>query len=214
MANGRMPVQNFLIETISDFNDPKLTKFRRDIFEFDLKIDPDLVSIDKDYNWWVNNFNKKISEDAWKYCDRKWNKVGFDNIEAIIEDDNIVGMSGCRRYDKYLRTSMHLYLLRSVRSKYPGIKYLEGGWYQRHLTYAKSQNCAGMFFTVYAYSRKLQGLINNHRGKIISLVDKNHLLYINDIKEKGQYIFNGVPQTFFYYPLTLTIEEFDPNEFI
>jgi len=211
---GRQPVQNFTIETISDYNDLRLTKFRREIFEFDLKIDPDLVSIDKDHNWWVDNFNKKISEDAWKYCDKKWKKVGFDNIEAIIEDNNIVGMSGCRKYKNYLRTSMHLYLLKSVRAKYPGIKYLEGGWFQRHMKYANTNNCSGMFFTVYAYSRKLQGLINNHRGKIISLVDKSHLLYINDIHEKGEYIFNGVPQTFFYYPLTLPIEEFNPNDFV
>ena len=37
--------------------------------------------------------------------------------------------------------------------------------------------------------------------------------YIKDIFEKGEYIFNGVPQTFFYYSIESTLEEFDPNEF-
>ena len=204
MSHGIKPVENFVIETIFDIHDPRLTAFRDNIFAEDLELPIE-------YRTMSRNINE--SEDAWKYCDERWSAVGFDCIEAIIEDDEIVGMSGCKVYGNYLRTSMSLYLLKRVRKKYPGIKYLKGGWFERHITYAKARNCDGLFFTVYAYSKKLQGLINNHRKRTISLVDKKHLLYMEDIHEKGEYIFHDVPQTFFYYGLNKTLEEFNPNEF-
>lgn len=215
MTTGRKPVENFTIETISELNDRRLTEFRQLIFSEDLKIDPELIHADKPHKWWIENFDKKIAEDAYKYCDRKWNTLGTDNIEAIIEDGKVVGMSGCRIYGNYLRTSMHLYLLKRVRSKYPGIKYLKDGWYSRHINFANEKNLDGMFFTVYAYSRKLQALINNHRNKTISLVDKKHLLYMDDIKEVGQYEFYNVPQTFFFYKLKdkeFDIDQILPNQ--
>lgn len=207
-----MPVENFKIETISS-NDPRLDVFRKEIFQHDLNLDPELVYKDAPHKWWMENINPKYAEDAYKYCNRKWDALGFNNIEAIVEGDRIVGMSGCRAYGDYLRTSMHLYLLKSVRAKYPGIKYIKGGWFERHMNYATANHCKGMFFTVYAHNKKLQGLINNHSKKLISLVDKKYLLYINDVELKGQYVFNNVPQTFFYYKLTAPITEFNPDEF-
>ena len=209
-----MPVQTFTIETISDLSDKRLVTFRENIFKEDLGLDSKLIREDKPHSWWMENIPSKVAEDAFKYCDRKWNTVTFDNIEAIIEDGEIVGISGCKTYSKFLRTSMHLYLLKRVRSKYPGIKYIEGGWFERHIAYATKSNLSGLFFTVYAHSRKLKALIRNHGAKTISLVDKQHLKYMSDIHEKGEYLFNNVPQTFFYYQLLTPIEQFDPNEFI
>lgn len=201
---GIQPAENFVIETIFDLNDLRLTRFRENIFAEDLELPIEYLDLIKD---------NSHGEDAWKYCNARWNSVAFDCIEAIIENEEIVGMSGCKIYGNYLRTSMSLYLLKRVRSKYPGIKYLKGGWFERHMEYANQKQCDGMFFTVYAYSKKLKALIANHRKRTISLVDKKHLLYMDDINEKGEYIFYGVPQTFFYYSLKKSIEEFDPNEF-
>jgi hypothetical protein len=203
-----MPVENFEIETIFDHNDPRLTEFRKQIYIQDLGLDHRCMSLNR--TQLKNYTDHKTLEDAWKYCNEKWNRVGFDSIEAIIEDGKVVGMSGCRLYGEYLRTSMHLYLLKSVRKKYPGIKYLKGGWFERHLDYSKNHciNIKGLFFTVYAYSRKLQGLIDNHRSRRISLIDKEYLLYIDDMVEVGEYMFNNVPQTFFYYRVSDT---FDPE---
>ncbi len=204
--SGIQPVENFVIETIFDPYDERLNKFRKNIFTQDLNLPVDYMESIKN--------STSHGEDAWKYCERRWEKVGFDCIEAIIEDNEIVGISGCKVYNEYLRTSMSLYLLKKVRKKYPGIKYLKGGWFERHLNFAKEKNLEGMFFTVYAYSKKLQALVNNHRGKTISLIDKKHLLYIKDIKEKGEFMFHKVPQTFFYYPIKKSIEDFNPHEFI
>ena len=202
--SGIQPVENFVIETIYDVSDPRLTEFRDSIYEEDLELDKRCRTLSFDKIKLYVDENK--FEDAWKYSDEKWYRVGFDAIEAIIEDGKIVGMSGCRIYGNFLRSSMHLYLLKRVRKKYPGIKYLKNGWFERHIDFANKFNMKGIFFTVYAYSRKLQALINNHRGKTISLIDKKHLNYIQDVREIGEFQFNNVPQTFFYYKLT---EEFD-----
>lgn len=202
--SGIQPVENFVIETIFDSYDPRLTRFRENIFAEDLELPIEYLDYVEDTS---------RGEDAWKYSNKRWSTVGFDCIEAIVENDEIVGMSGCKMYGNYLRTSMSLYLLKRVRSKYPGIKYLKNGWFERHIKYAVQKECDGIFFTVYAYSKKLKALIANHRKRTISLVDKKHLLYMDDIHEKGEYIFHGVPQTFFYYSLKKSIEEFNPNEF-
>lgn len=212
MTLGKTPVPTFNIETISDPNDYRLNLFRDRIFTEDLGLSASMRHEDQSHVWWHTHLGSRIAEDAFKFCDRKWDTLEFDNIEAVIEGDEIVGMSGCRTYGPYLRTSMHLYLLKRVRAVYPGIKYLSGGWFERHMTYARGSNLKGMFFTVYAYNRKLKGLINNHRGRIISLVDPAELLYINDVVEIGEFEFNQVPQTFFYYPLT--DNNFDINEAI
>lgn len=204
--NGREPVKNFVIETIYDKFDHRITKFRRKIFEEDLGLDPDLCEKNHNKEWWLNNTDQKKLEDAYKYSNFKWCNTIFDNIECIIEDGEVVGISGCRIYGKYLRTSMHLYLLKSVRKKYPGIKYLKGGWFERHIHYAQEKNLDGLFFTVYAYSRKLKGLIRNHTEKTISLVNKKYLKYIQDVEFVGEYDFNKVKQSFFYYKLK---ESFD-----
>lgn len=202
MTLGKTLVPDFVIETIFDPHDPRLETFRDNIFSEDLGLDKTLRTLDNPHSWWLSNFDQRIAEDAYKYCDRKWNTLGFDNIEAIIEGDEIVGISGCKIYGRYLRTSMHLYLLKRVRKIYPGIKYLPGGWFERHMAYAKDKTCDGMFFTVYAHNLKLKGLINNHRGRVISLVAPEKLLYIHDIREVGEWTFNNVPQTFFYYALS------------
>jgi hypothetical protein len=202
MTLGRMPVKNFTIETIYNLDDPRLTEFRQEIFVNDLGISKDFIKEDKPHKWWIQNFEKKISEDAYKYCNRKWFSLGTDNIECIIEEGKIVGISGCRIYNSYLRTSMNLYLLKKVRNKYLGIKYLKNGWFSRHIDYATKNRCKGLFFTVYAYSKKLEGLINNHSNRTISLVNKKYLLYIDQIEQIGKFVLNGVPQTFFYYKLT------------
>lgn len=201
MQLGRQPVQIFKIETLYNLFDNRLFDFRKKIFTEDLNLSSNTMHINKNHKWWIDTFGQKYGEDAYKYSDVKWNTVKFDNIEAIIENNNIVGISGCKKYNNYLRTSMHLYLLKSVRSKYPGIKYLPGGWFERHINYAIENNLDGLFFSVYAYSKKLQGLINNHKGKTISLINKKHLKYIQDIQYVGEFMFYNVKQSFFYYPL-------------
>lgn len=210
MTVGKLPVENFLIETIYDANDKRLLEFRKEIFQNDLLLNTDLIDINKPHSWWLSNFDKKIAEDAYKYSTKKWNSINFNCIESIIDNDKIVGISGCKLYGKYLRTSLHLYLLKRVRNKYPGIKYLKNGFFNRHINYALKNNCDGLFFTVYPYSKKLEGLIKNHTTRTISLVDKSHLLYINEIKNVGEYVFNEVNQTFFYYPLSS--KKFDVDE--
>jgi hypothetical protein len=183
-------------------DDDLITEFRRDLFEQDLEMDPDMATQLCDKSYWDIVAEPGTVEDCYKFSQSKWNRTQFANIEAIIEDGRVVGISGSKMYGPYLRTSMHLYLLKRVRSRYPGIKYVRGGWFERHMDHAKSLGAAGMFFTVYGYSRKLRGLIRNHMGQnLVSLVDRQHLVMMKDISYVGTYKFNNVDQAFFYHPL-------------
>ena len=196
------------IESIADATDYSLLEFRQNIFRDDLKIDADLISTSNNHQWWITNFN----EDAYKYSDRKWFAVGFDVIETAWDDNKIVSMSGAKLYDysngiKMLRVNMFYYILKQYRKKYNGIVYIDNGFFDRHIQYANSIGCSGMFFTIYPHSPKLKAMVKNHTTRRISHV-KSKLKYWDDIKHVGSHMFNNVEQEFFYFPLTENT--FDP----
>lgn len=203
-----MDIKEFEFQTLTDDSDIRLTKFRQEIFENDLQINKEFISIVKPYKWWVEMYN----EDAFKYSNRKWFEVKFDCIEIAITDNKIVSMSGAKIYldnngNKFLRVNMFYYILKEYTKKCNGIIYVDSGFDDRHLEYANKNNCKGMFFTIYPYSSKLKALVINHTSRRISNV-RSKLKHLDEINHVGSYLFNGVNQEFFYYPITSKI--FDP----
>lgn len=199
--------------TYLNINDIALTQFRKSVYNQDLNIDSSIIHSKEKYSWWIENYN----EEAYKYSDIKWNKVGFDQIEAVLDDNQVVSISGCRKYysmdrrESFLRVSMHYYTLKKFRKKYNGIVYIEGGFIERQLNYAISQNCAGIFFTIYPYSSKLKAMVINHTKRRISYV-RSRLTYMNKFSHIGSFKLNEVFQDFFYYPITQ--DKFQPNEIV
>lgn len=190
--------------------DNKLTDLRRNIFKDDLALDPALIHVDNNHHWWITNY----CEDAFKYCDRKWYAVEFDVIEAAVENDKIVSMSGAKIYQttagkKFLRVNMFYYTLKKHRKDYNGVIYINGGFDDRHIEYARQHNCEGMFFTIYTYSSKLKALAINHSKRRISH-KRSELKHLDNIVHVGSELFNNVEQEFFYYPLTST--SFNPKD--
>jgi hypothetical protein len=197
-----MNLEKFEFKTITDYSDELLTKFRQDIFEKDLQISIAEMSVNESHKWWVDKYN----EDAFKYSDKKWFDVQFDAIEVSITDDKVVSMSGAKIYsdtdgNKFLRVNMFYYILKEYRKKCNGIIYVDGGFDDRHIKFAKENNCKGLFFTIYAYSSKLQALVINHTSRRISNV-RSKLKHLDSISHVGKHVLNGVEQEFFYYPLS------------
>jgi hypothetical protein len=192
---------NFDIITVFDHNDSRLTKFRQQIFHDDLQLDTQLMSLTQSHDWWIKNHQ----EDAYKYSNHKWSEVGFDAIEVALENDQIVSMSGAKVYDdihghRFLRVNMFYYILKAFRGKYNGIVYQDCGFFDRHIIFAKSIRCRGLFFTIYPHSSKLKAMVINHTKRRISHV-RSKLKYWDDIQHLGEYQLNNVLQEFFYYPL-------------
>lgn len=207
-----MDSTEFDFETITDLSDLRLTKFRQSIFKNDLQIDISEMSVVQSHKCWVDKYN----EDAFKYSDKKWFDVKFDAVEVAITNNNIVSMSGAKIYqdtngNNFLRVNMFYYILKEYRRKCNGIIYIDGGYDDRHIEFAKKHNCQGMFFTIYAYSSKLQALVINHTSRRISHV-RSKLKHLDSITPIGKYLLNGVDQEFFYYPLVT--ELFDPSKLL
>lgn len=203
-------MNDFKLLTIYDADDQLLTEFRHTIFSDDLGIDPCVISSTYDHNWWMNNHG----EDAYKYSDRKWLDVGFDAIEVAIDDNKIVSMGGAKIYNdtqgnRFLRANMFYYTLVAYRSRYNGIVYVDQGFFDRHMAFARAARCKGLFFTIYAHSSKLKAMVLNHTTRRISHV-RSKLKYWDDLQHIGSYQFNDVPQEFFYYPLASI--KFDPTK--
>jgi len=195
-------MEDFNLITLYESTDPCLTEFRKSIFRDDLSIDTSLLSATYSYNWWTINYN----EDAYKYSDKKWIDVRFDAIECAVENNKIVSMSGAKVYEdtngnRFLRVNMFYYILKAYRGKYNGIVYVDQGFFDRHIIFAKSNRCKGMFFTIYPHSSKLRAMVANHTTRKISHV-ASKLKYWNDIQHMGNYRLNDVPQEFFYYRLS------------
>ena len=194
-------MQDLKLDTIYDPHDLRLSEFRHAIFRDDLGIAPELLSVSKNHKWWITNYN----EVAYKYSDKKWFDVGFDAIEVAIEDGKVVSMGGAKVYadingNNFLRVNMFYYILKAYRSKYNGIVYINNGFFDRHIMFAKAARCKGLFFTIYAHSSKLKAMVLNHTTRRISHV-RSKLKYWDELVHVGQYQFNDVPQDFFYYPL-------------
>jgi hypothetical protein len=164
--------------------------------------------VSENHNWWITNH----SEDAYRYSNHKWFGVGFDAIEVALEDGKVVSMGGGKVYydtsgNKFLRVNMFYYILKAYRGKYNGIVYIDQGFFDRHIMFAKATRCKGLFFTIYAYSAKLRAMVLNHTTRRISHV-RSKLKHWDDLQHMGQHQFNDVPQDFFYYPFFET--KFEP----
>ena len=207
-----MLIADCQIVTLYDVADRRLKDFRRAIFEHDLAVDPSLLSATHGSQWWIINH----SEDAYKYSDKKWMEVGFDAIETVIENDKIVCMSGAKVYEdvdynRFLRVNMFYYILKAHRAKYNGIVYLDQGFFDRHINFAKATRCKGLFFSIYAHSSKLKAMVINHTTRRISSV-RSKLKHWDNLQHLGQCQFNNVQQEFFYFPLS--IKTFNPSRLI
>jgi hypothetical protein len=201
-------IKDCTIATIHDPADQVLNQFRQDIFQNDLGLDPQLISVKESHKWWIENYN----EDAYKYSDSKWFDIGFNAIEVAFEDGKVVSMSGSKVYadttgNKFLRVNMFYYILKAYRGKYNGIVYIDQGFFDRQIMFAKATRCQGLFFTIYAYSSKLRAMVLNHTTRRISHV-RSKLKHWDDLQHMGQHQFNDVPQDFFYYPFFKT--KFEP----
>ena len=143
-------------------------------------------------------------------------EVGFDAIETVIENDKIVCMSGAKVYEdvdynRFLRVNMFYYILKAHRAKYNGIVYLDQGFFDRHINFAKATRCKGLFFSIYAHSSKLKAMVINHTTRRISSV-RSKLKHWDNLQHLGQCQFNNVQQEFFYFPLS--IKTFNPSRLI
>ena len=135
------------------------------------------------------------AEDVYRMTQQKWKDYQFEAIEAFLLDEQVVAISGVRRYGSYLRILMNHYLLKSLRKHSSGLAWRAGGFVERHLAYAKEKGYEGVFFSIYAHNSRLSRYVDYMKVKKTNRT-KPFLHHFNALPNKV--IFNGVEQTIFY----------------
>lgn len=195
-------MKNFNIKIYFDKDANDLLDFRKRIFTNDLNCDLKNLVEPKNQIEIKNSVAPENGEDAYKFSFGKWNQTQFDAIFALMDEERIVGVSGCKSYGPYLRISMHMYLLKAFRGKYINLKYCEGGFVDHQIEWAQERGLKALFFTIYPHNRKTRALLKNHQDRTISTASKS------EIRHKSKFLlwpepllFNQVEQYFFYMSL-------------
>ena len=136
------------------------------------------------------------AEDIYKFSQHKWDNTDFDSIEAMLYQGKIISISGCRSHGSSLRMLMNRYTLQAFRRTSNKHVWQVGGFIDRHLNYAASQGKSALFFTIYEHNLTLKTLASYFRKRKKNqrkpLLDKFRAL-------NTAVMFNGVPQSIFYY---------------
>ena len=193
------------IERIENRFDQRVLDFCRDVC-LENGADESYVGLDLSKDETVDRFRHLPAaavEEIWKYGRRKWSKTEFDNLECLMCDGRVVGLSGTRSYDSgLLRVCMHLYTLKSFRARAAGMQFTPGGVFSRHLAYARENHkTRAAFMTVFPHTSKLKALAVNLASRKLSGTAKP-MIYVRELIAWPTMIeFHDVRQHFFFYPL-------------
>lgn len=191
----------FEIRAYSDSFHPDLTVFRERIYREDLNANTRYIHSSAPTGEIKASVPAERAEDVYKFSFKKWNKTNFDRIYCVMDGGQVVGMSGTRKYGRYLRVSMHMYLLKRFRGKFINLKYLPGGYFERQVNYARELDLEAVFFSIFSHNDKTRALVINHTRRKISS-DLRNLHYPADLQRLSEPVmFKDVPQHIFYLPL-------------
>ena len=146
---------------------------------------------------------EKNVEEIFKYGNWKWKRTDFDILEVFQQDDQVVGLSGAKVVNGWLRTGMHLYTLKKYRKIYRSLFFKPEGFLERHVEFARNLNLKGVYYSIYPHNRALKTFINYMLETDRSLSPNSPLgsTIKDSIYAGGPYKYNEVGQHFFYIPL-------------
>jgi len=196
--------------------DQKLVEFRRSLYEQDLGVPRELVHKHLSHEQCRREYSECNWEEIYKFGDFKWQKCNFEGIMAAENfNQEVVSISGYRKYGSFLRIGMHLYTLKNYRlqSKFRSLFWRTDGFIDRTLELHKDQNLLGSFFSIYPHNRALArwaeklssgqsfGQLSNSEKSIYGNMQKF-------TKLEKPVMFNGVHQYIFFMPFRETQNEF------
>ena len=142
------------------------------------------------------------TEDLYRFSDYKWNRNLWNGCEVAFYNNDPFSVSCFKKYGNSLRVGSHLYCLKTHRAKFRNLMYLPGGFFEKHLNHAISNNCDVIFLTFYCHNRKTKLLFDIHKHKRSEVSGKLSKYFDDLIRfDGGPVEFNGVLQEIFYLPL-------------
>ena len=152
----------------------------------------------------IDNFKKEVGphDHMYDWLDEK-KLERIDRVVAIIDDNNIVGISCEKVYEtQYLRIGSPNYVLKPFRSVYPNSLFLKNGLFSEHIKRAEKESLE-IFFSIHVYNKRMKLHAENFYKRRISS-DLKNLDYLDDVSFIGIHNFHYVPQHIFTYNVSDT----------
>lgn len=203
----------FHVRLFSPF-DKEVTAFRKRLYEQDLGLDSNLIFERFSYKECSERFSHTNFEEAYKFGNLKWEQTEFDGIlGATWKDSNeIVSLSGFKRYRGFLRVGMHLYTLKSFRRQVRSVLWRPKGFIDSALEL--SPNATGCFISIYPHNialKKWSERLSRDDGfaQLGQSCSFARQMMRKFRRLPGAYLFKNVPQVFFLMSLNNLISHKD-----
>jgi hypothetical protein len=194
----------------NSLNNDLLDKFRYSVLFDDCVGFDHRAHTDTSYTYTMMSKDHSTFEDGYRFSAAKFFKTKFHHILAVLDNDRIVAFSGAIEHGRYLKFGVFHYILKSYRSD-PNVRmcfWRDNGLVDKHKSIANNLGKAGLFFTVFAHSKKMEAMVKNMKGK------KRHnesysSINLSLIKYYDEVNYQNVQQSLFYIPLdnSFNIEE-------
>lgn len=157
---------------------------------------------DMSYTYSMMPKDHNTFEDGYRFSATKFFKTKFHHILAVLDNDKIVAFSGAIEHGRYMKFGVFHYILKSHRS-HPNVRmcfWRDNGLVDEHKRIATSIGKAGLFFTIFAHSKKMQAMVNNMKGR--KRHNESHSsINLSLIKYYDEVLYQNVQQSLFYIPL-------------
>jgi hypothetical protein len=121
----------------------------------------------------------------------KWIYKNYEYVLGIIHENDIVGISCAKSYERWHRIGTPQYVLKKYRNMYRNSLLRSDGFLDQHL---KESN--KVFFSIHAYNRRMKLHAENFYKRTITVdmglkhLDKIHFCGIHQFHKVEQYIFS------------------------
>ena len=157
---------------------------------------------DKSYTYSMMPNTHNTFEDGYRFSAAKFLKTKFHHILAVLDNDKIVAFSGAIEHGRYLKFGVFHYILKSHRS-HTDVRmcfWRDNGLVDKHKSIATNLGKAGLFFTVFAHSKKMLAMVKNMKGK--KRHNESHSsINLSSIRYYDEVLYQNVQQSLFYIPL-------------
>lgn len=150
---------------------PEVTEFRKKIFEQDLGLTAEHMSIVKYEN------RDEYETFAYWYCDEKFLSTGFDKVLIYYHNGEPACITGGTHFNKHLYRGMQMYYtLKSFRriKECNNLAGRRGGFMEHQIKRANELDCKAYFISVQAYDKRHQRLWEGYLKRDIAIKDSLH----------------------------------------
>lgn len=183
--------------------DSRIEQFRLNVLREDLQVEPSFVDQLSGRNEILKHFHDhEHVEEIYKFSKTKWLQLKCDKFLALLDDNQVVSISGVRTYsNQFVRLGMHYYTLKKFRRIHRSILWRSNGFLEQTLIDYPDKN--DFFISIYSHNKKLKAWVkylqNGMRFGQLSQSEAGVTSNLKRFSVLPEILFNEVPQTLLFY---------------